>query len=121
MIYTTGKDTVHTYNVCSSLVYSPLVNDIHLSLYSRMSAEISEFLSDPSNDDSKYFTNQIIVADFFILNLYIFSHFSHLLCIELIAVHCTHGLNRTGYLVCRYIHTCSSSVFNIDTYIHWSL
>lgn len=23
---------------------------------------------------------------------------------KLIGVHCTHGLNRTGYLVCRYLH-----------------
>ncbi|CAD5209741.1 unnamed protein product [Bursaphelenchus okinawaensis] len=24
----------------------------------------------------------------------------------LIGIHCTHGLNRTGYLVCRYMHEC---------------
>ncbi|CAD5213273.1 unnamed protein product [Bursaphelenchus xylophilus] len=25
---------------------------------------------------------------------------------SLIGIHCTHGLNRTGYLVCRYMHEC---------------
>ena len=30
---------------------------------------------------------------------------------RLVAVHCTHGLNRTGYLVCRYLtEHCSYSV-----------
>jgi atypical dual specificity phosphatase len=42
-------------------------------IYQRLCGELSEFLSDPNNDGS------------------------------LVAVHCTHGLNRTGYLICRYL------------------
>ena len=30
-------------------------------------------------------------------------HFSFLFSESVIGVHCTHGVNRTGYLICRYL------------------
>ena len=40
---------------------------------------------------------------------YLFTYYTHLqlfsqsLSDSLIGVHCTHGLNRTGYMICRYL------------------
>jgi len=51
------------------------------SVYEKLASALSEFLNNSTNGDS------------------------------LVAVHCTHGLNRTGYLVCRYlIEHCGYSV-----------
>lgn len=37
---------------------------------------------------------------------------------DVVAVHCTHGLNRTGYLVCRYVYSVYKAVCaNFNMYV----
>lgn len=54
---------------------------------------VTRFLLDNA-DNSKLFN--IIVN---MISKIIVSHFSD----KLIGVHCTHGVNRTGYMICRYM------------------
>ena len=60
----------------------------------RLCAELSEFLSDPKNGGSELLQFSPITDKFLLFTLF---HTP-----GLVAVHCTHGLNRTGYLICRF-------------------
>lgn len=41
----------------------------------------------------------------------------------LIGVHCTHGVNRTGYFICRFVHIYIIEVYSVSqktkSYCNW--
>ena len=47
-----------------------------------------------------YFISLVLIYLFDVINL------------EVIGVHCTHGVNRTGYIVCRYYNDALYSLYN---------
>ena len=81
-------------------------------VYRRLCAGMSEFLSDRSNRNGKCVT--CVVCCVTCVRMCDMRDALYILHSALVAVHCTHGLNRTGYLVCRYT---VSSLFQSAVYI----